>query len=190
MIIQFQEFFNNFLNLALRNFINKTLSITALGVAFLLPLSLHNAKAQIVDSAFYGWTVYELQENELTPKQCYIVAHPIKSNSSELSRLKPYLMIARFQRKRNEEINVYGGFEYKRNGKIFVAVDKEQFQLLAGKDTAWAKSKHDDIAIIEALLHSSKVKIRSDSAVGNFAIDEYSLQGITKAYARMKTICK
>jgi len=119
-----------------------------------------------------------------------MVSHPISTETSQLTRQKPYLMIARYQRQRNEEINVYGGFEYKMNSKVFVAVDDFQFSLLAGKDTAWAKSKNDDAEIIKAILNSSIVKIRSDSAVGNFAVDEYSLQGITKAYARMKEICK
>lgn len=154
---------------------------------FLLP---HISQAQIVDSSFYSWKVYEIQENELTPKQCYIVSHPIKSDSNQPSRKKPYFMIARFQKERDEEVSIYGGFEYKINSKVFVAVDDYQFQLIAGKDIAWTRNKGEDIGVIRTLLNSAKVKVRSDSAIGTFAIDEYSLQGITKAYARMKEICK
>jgi len=99
-------------------------------------------------------------------------------------------MIARFQRQRSEEVSVYGGFEYKLNSKIFVAIDDNQFQFLAGKDMAWTKNTGEDIAVIKAILNSATIKIRGDSAIGNFAIDEYSLQGITKAYARMREICK
>ena len=79
-----------------------------------------NSQAQIVDSSFYRWKVYEIQEDELSPKQCYIVSHPIKSESDQVSRKKPYFMIARFQRQRNEEVSVYGGFEYKLNRSPFI----------------------------------------------------------------------
>jgi hypothetical protein len=148
------------------------------------------ANAQVVDSSFYSWTVYELQENELSPKQCYIVAHPIKSDSNQASRKMPYFMIARFQKQRDEEVSIYGGFEYKLNSKIFVAIDKYQFQFLAGKDIAWTSNKGEDIGVINTMLNSAVIKVRSDSSIGSFAIDEYSLKGITKAYSRMKEICK
>ncbi|MBU6339316.1 MAG: hypothetical protein KGQ36_05055 [Rickettsiales bacterium] len=157
---------------------------------FLLLLSPKISHAQIVDSEFYNWTVYELQEDELSPKQCYIVSHPINSDSDDHSRKKPYFMIARFQRQRNEEVSIYGGFEYKLNGKVFVAIDDNNFQFLAGKDTAWTKDRGDDIAVIKALLNSGIIRVRSDSAIGTFAVDEYSLKGVTKAYARMREICK
>gem|GEM_PF-905813 len=182
MVIILDQFFHRLVKICI--------IISIYGIFLLISLRQCTAHAQVVDSSFYRWTVYELQEDELSPKQCYMVSHPISTETSQLTRQKPYLMIARYQRQRNEEINVYGGFEYKMNSKVFVAVDDFQFSLLAGKDTAWAKSKNDDAEIIKAILNSSIVKIRSDSAVGNFAVDEYSLQGITKAYARMKEICK
>ncbi len=184
---------NKFISLKkfLKKFIQLNLPTTK---AFLLLLPAiffsQNSQAQIVDSSFYRWKVYEIQEDELSPKQCYIVSHPIKSESDQVSRKKPYFMIARFQRQRSEEVSVYGGFEYKLNSKIFVAIDDNQFQFLAGKDMAWTKNTGEDIAVIKAILNSATIKIRGDSAIGNFAIDEYSLQGITKAYARMREICK
>jgi hypothetical protein len=149
-----------------------------------------NSLAQVLDSSFYRWTVYELQEDELSPKQCYIVSYPINSDSNQVSRKKPYFMIARFQRQRYEEVSIYGGFEYKLNSHVFVAIDDYQFQFLAGKDTAWTNNRREDVAVINSMLNSAIIKVRSDSAIGTYAIDEYSLEGITKAYARMKEICK
>lgn len=159
------------------------------GLLFLSVLP-QSSKAQIVDSSFYRWTVYELQQDELSPKQCYIVSHPVKTDTNQGSREKPYFMVARFQRQRSEEVSIYGGFEYKLNSKIFIAIDDDQFQFFSKKDMAWARNKSEDITVIETMLNSSIIKVRSDSAIGSFAIDEYSLQGITKAYARMKEICK
>jgi hypothetical protein len=39
------------------------------------------------------------------------------------------------------------------------------------------------------MLNSSTIKVRSDSALGFYAVDEYKLKGITKAYKRMREIC-
>ncbi len=148
------------------------------------------AKAQVIDSSFYEWRVYEIQENEIDYKKCYIVAHPVKSDSDHNSRQKPYIMITRFQKDRLEEVSVFGGFEYKLNSEIFVMVDGWQFKLLSKKDMAWAKTKYDDVRMIDSMLHSAELKVRSDSAIGTYAVDDYSLKGITRAYARMREICK
>jgi len=179
----------------LKTILKKTKSkISLIAQSFLLSVLClflpQTSSSQIVDSSFYSWIVFELQENELSPKQCYIVAHPIKSDSNQVSRKKPYLMIARFQRSRDEEVSIYGGFEYKSNSKIFVAIDNYQFKFLAGKDVAWTRNKGEDIGVINTMLNSARIKVSSDSAIGTYAIDEYSLQGITKAYSRMKEICK
>lgn len=147
------------------------------------------AFAQVIDSSFYGWTIYEIQENELDYKTCYIVSHPVKSDTSHNSREKPYLMITRFQKDRSEEVSVFGGFEYKLSSKIFLMIDKYQFKLKTKGDMAWNETKSQDVEMIRNLLNGSAVNIRSDSAIGTYAIDEYSLKGITRAYARMREIC-
>ena len=150
----------------------------------------NSASAQIIDSSFYDFTVYEIQENELEYKTCYIVAHPFTSDTDHNSRQKPYLMITRFQKDRSEEVSIFGGFEYKLGSKIFVLVDNKQFKLKTKNDMAWNESKHEDVGMIEMLLNGVAVKVRSDSAIGTYAVDEYSLKGVTRAYARMREICK
>ncbi len=168
----------------------KIVIILAIYAIFFLVALRQCARAQVVDSSFYQWQVYEIQENELEYKKCYILSHPVKSDSDHNSRQKPYLMIVRFQKDRSEEVNVASGFEFKLNSEIFMLIDDLQFKLLAKKDVAWAKTKTDDIRIIETLLNSAVVKVRSDSAIGTYAVDEYSTKGITRAYARMREICK
>jgi hypothetical protein len=69
-------------------------------------------------------------------------------------------------------------------------VNDVQFNFEAKKDLAWTKNKAEDLEVINSMLESGVVKVRSDSAVGTFAVDEYSLKGITRAYARMREVCK
>jgi hypothetical protein len=155
-----------------------------------LILKIDKVFSQVIDSKYYDWTVYEYQESEFDFKKCYIVSHPLKIDSDDNSRKKPYLMITRYQKNRSEEVSVFGGFELKTSGEIFMVIDAYQFHLKAKGDMAWARSRYDDISLIETLLNSAVVRIRSDSAHGKYAIDEYSLKGITLAYLRMKEICR
>lgn len=145
--------------------------------------------AQVIDSSFYSWSVYEIQETELDYKKCYILAHPIKSHSDHPSRQDPYVMIARYQEDRNEEISVYSGYEYKLSSEVFLLIDKESYNLAAKDTMAWAKTRTQDAMIIQKMINSAILKVRSDSALGTFGVDEYSLKGLAKAYRRMKKIC-
>ena len=147
-------------------------------------------QAQTLDSSFYNWKIYEIIDEDSDFKKCYIVNYPKKSDTNDTSRKKPYIMITRFQRDRIEEISVFGGFDFKINSHIFFLIDSNQFRLKTKSDYAWAKTRAEDIRIIETMLFSSVIKIRSDSAIGTYAIDEYSLKGIAKAFKRMREICR
>lgn len=152
---------------------------------------LQSANSQVIDSSFFQWTIYEWQDDEeLDEKKCYMVAHPIKTDSSQKYRSESYIMITRYQHRRIEEISVNVGFDYKINSKILLSVDEAKYQLTTNQDMAWARTKNDDVLIIQKMLSSATLKVRADSAIGTFAIDEYSLKGIAKAYSRMREICK
>jgi hypothetical protein len=146
--------------------------------------------SQSLDSNFYNWEIYEINQEDSDFKKCYMVNYPFKSDTNDTSRKKPYLMITRFQDTRTEEVSVFGGFDYKISSHILMLVDSFQFRLKTKTDFAWPKSKYEDIKIIETLLRGSIVKIRSDSAIGTYAVDEYNLKGVAKAYRRMREICR
>jgi len=157
-------------------------------VVFVL-LTINPSAAQIIDSSFYSWTVYEIQETELDYKKCYILSHPIKSHSDHPSRKQPYIMIARYEEDRNEEVSVYSGYEYKMSSEAFLLIDKESYNLVVKDSMAWARTRTEDAIIIQKMINSGIIKVRSDSALGTFGVDEYSLKGMAKAYRRMKKIC-
>lgn len=152
---------------------------------FITPFSI----AQTLDSSFYNWQIYEISDDESDFKKCYIVNHPIISDTNDTSRKKPHLMITRFQKDRVEEVSIFGGFDYKISSHILMLIDSYQFRLKTKSDYAWAKNRYEDSQIIQNLLKANIVKVRSDSAVGTFAVDEYNLKGIAKAFKRMREIC-
>ncbi len=148
------------------------------------------ARAQVIDSSFFQWMVYETQSGEYDEKKCYIITFPTNSESDQKWRDKPYIMITRYQNRRIEEISVSAGFEYKANSKALFFIDHQVFHLPTNNNLAFARSRDDDAFIIQKMLGSAIIKVRSDSSIGTFAIDEYSLKGIARAYSRMKEICK
>ncbi len=156
------------------------------GHYFLLP---KNAAAQTIDSMYYSWVVYEYVDSE-DDKKCYIAATPYKSDSSYTGLRNPYLAITRYAKNRSEEVSLYSGYEYKISSDVYLLIGDVQKQFYTKDDMAWAKSDYDDKDIINLMLRSESVKARSDSAMGNYSIDEYQMKGFTRAYARMKELCK
>ena len=61
--------------------------------------------------------------------------------------------------------------------------------MVAKGNMAWAKTRTEDAIIIQKMINSGVLKVRSDSALGTFGVDEYSLKGMAKAYRSMKKIC-
>lgn len=148
-----------------------------------------SSQAQIIDAAFFDWTIYEAEIEETGEKKCYMVAHPSSSITNHNMRDKPYISITRYQNRRIEEFSISAGFEIKINDRVFVMVDDRKFSLISNGEGAWTRSQIEDAIIIQKILNSSIVKIRLDSAIGTYAVDEYSLKGVAKAYNRLRHIC-
>lgn len=164
----------------------------AAGLGFLLVFALRSqiASAQVIDSMYYNWAVYEYGDDDSDDKKCYIAATPEKTDSSFTGIRAPYIAITRYARSRTEEISAYAGYEYKISSNVYLLIDETQKQLFTKDDAAWAATDNEDKDIIQAMLNAKYVKVRSDSSVGNYSIDEYSMKGLTRAYARMKELCK
>lgn len=145
--------------------------------------------AQVIDSSFYNWTVYEMKSDIYGNKKCYMINHPVEKNSNHHSRKQPYIIITRYQNERYEEIGIYSGYEYKINSEVLAAIDDLKFTFLTNKDMAWTQTRAQDSFIIQELINRKNVLVRSNSSIGTFAVDKYSLKGIAKAYNRIKTIC-
>lgn len=167
-----------------------TLFIRTITLAiFLLATSAINAFSQTLDSSFYNWTVYEIDSSSIGNKKCYMVSHPISQKTNDQSREVPYIIITRYQNERNEEVGIFSGYEYKINSDIFVVIDDLKFNFHTNKDMAWTKTKEQDSFIIQKMLNGRDVFVRSNSSIGTFGVDRYSLKGVAKAYNRVKEIC-
>ena len=145
------------------------------------------AFSQTVDSAYFDWVAYEHDDG--VQKKCYIVSTPQKSETSFTGKREPYFAITRYENSRIEEVNTYAGYEYKIASDVYLLIGDKQKNLFTRGDMAWADNEFEDKEIINLMLRAKSVKVRSDSATGNFAVDEYSNRGLTRAYARIKELC-
>jgi hypothetical protein len=138
---------------------------------------------------YYGWVVYEVDENS-DNKKCYIATTPKKTDTSYTRVRIPYIAITRYAKNRVEEISVYSGYEYKISSDVYLLIDGVQKKLFTKNDMAWALLKSTDKDIIQTMLKSEYVRVRSDSSTGDYSVDDYSMKGLTRAYARMKMLCE
>lgn len=167
------------------NFLQKSIFIIVFAAFF----GLFEAKAQVIDSIYYGWSVHEYESDDGI-RQCYVTSFPTNSQTSHTLPREPYLMVTRYARKRVEEVSIYSGYEYKINSPVFVLTNYIGFKFFTDGEMAWLRSDVEDKKMIEEMLNSDFVKVRSDSSIGTYAVDEYSMKGFTRAYARMKELCK
>lgn len=151
--------------------------------------SLLSSRAQTLDSSFYNWTVYEIESGKIGNKKCYMVSHPIEQKTNDYSREKPYIIITRYQNERKEEIGIFSGYEYKISSDIFVVIDDLKFTFHTNKDMAWTKTREQDSYVIQKMLYGKYIMVRSNSSIGTYGVDKYTLKGIAKAYNRVKEIC-
>ena len=162
-----------------------------IGCAFIVAMliAVGQANAQKVDGIYYDWKVFTLKEPGKA-KKCYMASFPKNKIGNHKVERKPYVLITKYKGKKNEEVSIYSGYEYKINSEIYIVIDKEQHRMFTEDDIAWAKTIQEDKKMIQEMLKGDTMKIRGESSVGTYSVDEYSLRGVTKAYKRIKELCK
>ena len=149
----------------------------------------NNSYSQRIDGTYYDWTVFEMDDTKYE-KKCYITSFPKKSIGNHKQKREPYILITRFKNKGLEEVSIFNGYKYKINSEIHMAVENRQYSLFTNEDLAWAKTPEQDKEMIQEMLKGRTLKVRGESNVGTYSVDEYSLKGIVKAYRRMKELCR
>lgn len=150
-----------------------------------------NSFAQVMDSIHYSWKVFELEEEiegEII-KRCYVMSVPKSSKTNYTGDREAYVSISRFEHERREEVSISAGFQYKINSNIYSLIGKEDFELFTRGSSAWFDRATKDKRFIQKMLDNDSIKVRSDSAIGSYAVDTYSLKGFARAYKRMKDLC-
>ena len=143
----------------------------------------------VPDSVFYDWVVYYTNGKE-EEKKCYIATFAKEQKGNYKEPRQPYIMISIFKEKNTEKVSVYSGYTFKINSAIYLGIDNKQFRLMTEGDRAWAANNDEDRIIIKELLNAKTIKIKGETISGEYTIDTYSTEGITRAYNKMQELCK
>jgi len=167
------------------------LIILLLNIFFLISTNIAEANLKekfLLNSKYYNWVVFE-NKDQKEGKICYAAAFPIKTYENDALKREPYIIISLYKKNKIQEFSSNMGTKYKLNSPIFLLIGEKKFELFTDGEFGWLKTKYEDKNLINLMLQSAYLKIRSNSAYGSFAIDEYSLKGFTMAYNRMKILC-
>jgi hypothetical protein len=147
----------------------------------------------ITDGKYYDWIVYHTDDLG-EEKKCYIVTlskADMYIGNYRQKRESPYLMITLSKSSGVMEVGVFAGYDYKKNGSVYLAVGNKQFRMLAKGKMAWNRSvKEDHILIGTMLEHGGDIKVRGETLTGEYTIDTFSNLGLGRAYERMKQLCR
>lgn len=143
----------------------------------------------VVDGSYYDWNVYYMDDLSGN-KKCYIVSFAKKTIGNYKKDRKPYLMIAYFKAREVEEVSVFADYNYKLKSSIYVGVDNKQFRMFTKDKFAWTKSVNDDKMLITEILKAKEIKIRGETVNGEYTVDTFSTNGLTRAYKRMIELCE
>jgi hypothetical protein len=123
-------------------------------------------------------------------KHCFARSEPSKSEGKYSKRSETALTVShRPKEKVRNEVSVLGGYTFKKETQVEVAIDGKKFFLFVDGDSAWAPDEKVDQALVKAMQKGSKLTIKGTSARGTKTVDTYSLKGSTAALKKIDEAC-
>ena len=146
------------------------------------------ANAQKLDSTHTAWSVYTIKKNG--QKLCYMASAPTGKNGNYSQRDEPYFLVTHIN-STTDEVSASSGYRYKNNTKPRIQIDGRKYRLsITQGELAWAKTSKLDKMLVSRMKKGAKMKVTGTSPKGTYSTDTYSLSGFSKAYKKMKSLCK
>lgn len=150
-------------------------------------MAFSSAQAQELDNVYGDWSVFTIQQNG--KKVCYIASAPKKKTGNYNKRGEPYVLVTHIK-SNVDEASASSGYPYKQGSEVNFSVGTKKYKLFTKGELAWAYDSKSDAAIIHSLKKGMKLTVKGTSKKGTYSNDTYSLKGFSKAYSRMKALCK
>ncbi|MCC7260323.1 MAG: hypothetical protein IT567_04750 [Alphaproteobacteria bacterium] len=146
------------------------------------------ASAQELQGSFGDWNAYTLTQNGA--KTCYIASAPVEKIGNYSERGEPYLLVTH-RDKGADEVSLSSGYPYQNGSEVEVRIDGGKAQKLFTRDAiAWAYDEAGDKALVAGIKRGNRLEAKGTSQKGSHSTDRYSLKGFSKAYDKMKALCK
>jgi len=123
-------------------------------------------------------------------KVCYVASIPKKSKGKYKKRGDIQAFVAHHPNvKVLNEVSFNAGYTYRKGSEVKVVIGKKSFSLFTKDDTAWARDKKTDFALVHAMERGADLVVKGVSSRGTRTTDIYSLKGFTAAYKAMNKVC-
>ncbi len=165
----------------------------SIGAALLLLVTLLGASpawGQAIERLgdFTDWSAYRFVEGD--QPACYVASRPKTAVGDYETRGKISAMVShRPSAKRIDEVSLIGGYVYKVDNPVEVAVGAKRWSFFSEGDKAWAPTPEEDRALVQAMKSGSRMVVKGTSSRGTLTTDTYSLLGFSKAYAAIGKAC-
>ncbi|HEY7763908.1 MAG TPA: invasion associated locus B family protein [Aestuariivirgaceae bacterium] len=138
---------------------------------------------------FGDWAAYTYTAGQ--GKVCYAVSIPKSSEPTGLNRDPVFFLISHFPKQGvKNEISTIIGYPFRKESTAELTIGDRTFELFTSGDGAWADSAAKDREIVEALKKGSRMDLKGTSWRGTATKDNYSLEGVSAAVAKIDETCK
>jgi len=124
-----------------------------------------------------------------TADTCYVASFPKKTEGHQPKLGEANILVTHWpSQKTYGVLSVTGGYDYKKDSSVELAVGDEKFSLFTQGPRGWAQDG-DDPKVVKAFKMGKDVVVVGTTAAGAKTKDIFSLEGFTKAYEEASKAC-
>lgn len=160
-------------------------------MGIILTTNLALADSRQLLGTYRDWDAFMLKKNN-GEKVCYMISIPKSSHPKSLKHGNPFLTVShKPARKIQNEVNFVVGYNFKRNSRVTMKVDKRKtYRLFTEGDGAWGDDVKSDNAMTQAMKRGSNLVMSGASGRGNATSYRFSLSGFTAAHNAITKACR
>ena len=138
---------------------------------------------------FGDWAAYK--DGKGKALTCWIYSEPKKDEGKYSKRGRIYVLVThRPGEGTKNQVQFTAGYDYKEGSAVTVKIGPKSFDLFTNDDSAWARDKAGDEALVGAMRAGTDMVVTGTSSRGTETKDTYSLSGISAAHDAIGKACK
>lgn len=164
------------------------LALTAITAPALLCAAPAMASAKL-EGVFTDWSVYSKADGN--DRICYVLATPKTKTPKSVNHGDIYFMVANWKSgAAKEQPSLLTGYSLKMEIPPSALVGNSKIPMFAADNEAFIESSSDEAKLVRAMRKGASMRVDAMSQRGTKTSYEFSLNGITAALSKAKSVCK